>query len=156
MQHYYAMQHYTNRLCCYATLIGYFAMLRYYATLLCYATTLQYPSNVSYHLLARNETRIARNETRIAGNENCLARNFSFLASALQVPLSVLTVACRNDCRVWRKSLSGHVSYRWFLPWVKHRRCATGVRYFVALSGQFLFYMYWSTWWAFVLPVRLS
>ena len=54
----------------------------------------QYRSNVSYHLLARNETciarnetRIAKNETRLAGNENCLARNFSFLASALQVPL---------------------------------------------------------------------
>ena len=55
---------------------------------------IQYRSNVSYHCLPRNETRIARNETRIvrkenrlAGNENCLARNFSFIASALQVPL---------------------------------------------------------------------
>ena len=79
----------------------------------------QYRSNVSYHRLARNETRIARNETRIArnetrlaGNKNCLARNFSFLAIALQVPLSLLTVAHRKDCRVWRKSLSRHVSYR--------------------------------------------
>ena len=124
---------------------------------------IQYRSNVSYHRLARNETRIARNETRIArnetrlaGNKNCLARNFSFLAMALQVPLSLLTVAHRKDCRVWRKSLSRHVSYRWFFPWDKHRRCATGVRYFLVLSGQFLFYMYWSTWWAFVLSVHLS
>ena len=132
-------------------------------TLNIYIGHLQYRSNVSYHCLARNETHIARNETRIArnetclaGNENCLARNFSFLVSALQVPLSVLTVARRKDCHEWRKSLSRHVSYCWFFPWDKHRRCATGIQYFSVLRGQFLFYMYWSTWWAFVLSVRLS
>ena len=124
----------------------------------------QYRSNVSYHLLARNKTRIARNETRIsrnetrlAGNENCLARNFSFLASALQVPLLYWRLLRgRIVVCVENRWADMSVSYRWFFPWDKHRRCATGVRYFVALSGQFLFYMYWSTWWAFVLPVRRS
>ena len=37
----------------------------------CFSNGVQYCSNVSYHLLARNETRIARNETCLAGNENC-------------------------------------------------------------------------------------
>ena len=41
-----------------------------------------------------------------------------------------------------------------FFRWDKHRRRATGVQYFLALSVQFWFYMYWSTWSAFVLSVR--
>ena len=134
---------------------------------------IQYRSNVSYHRLARNKTRIARNETHIArnktclaGNENCLMRNFSFLASALQVPTIrawryKIPLLYFNSCSqeglfCVEKSLSGHVSYCWFFRWDKHGRCATGVQYFLALSGQFLFYMYWSTWSAFVLSVRLS
>ena len=119
---------------------------------------------LSYHLLARNktriarnETRIARNETRLAGNENCLARNFSFIASALQVPLLYWRLlGGRIVVCVENRWADMSVSYRWFFPWDKHWRCATGDRYFVAFSGQFLFYMYWSTWWAFVLPVRRS
>ena len=65
----------------------------------------------------------------------------------------ISTVIRRKDCRMWRKSLSGHKSYRWFFLWDKHQRRATGVQYSLALSAQFLFYMYWS---AFVFSLRLS
>ena len=73
----------------------------------------QYRSNVSYHRLVRNETRIARNETRIARRKRELSRE-KFLVSRECTGRTAFCIngCSQEDCRVWRKSLSGYVSYR--------------------------------------------
>ena len=120
------------------------------------SSEVQYRSNVSYHRLARNETRLARNETRLArneirlaGNENCLERNETHLASALEVPL------------LYQWFFAGRIVVCGENRWADMCRIVdffgvTEVQYFLALSGQFLCYMYWSTWSVFVLSARLS